>query len=215
MGSGLILKKAKKKHGLENFSKKIIIKDIIFEEIINQLEKDFINIYRNIGKAEYNIADGGSGTTGITYQHTEDWKKRMSERMKGENNHWYGKHHTEEHKKKISEILKGENCYWYGKHLTEEHKKKISEKKKGKIASETSRKKMSESRQGIKYTEERRKKIITKYGKKIINIDTGEKFDCIAEAAQKYNIKKSNISSCCVGRQKTAGGYHWRYLNND
>jgi len=61
MGSGIYLKEAKEKYGIKNFKKTIIIKDIISEEIINQLEKDFISIYRSLYKAEYNIADGGDG----------------------------------------------------------------------------------------------------------------------------------------------------------
>jgi hypothetical protein len=63
--------------------------------------------------------------------HKEDWKKKLSERMKGENNPMYGIRltgelnpmygkfgkdhpaygykHTEEHKQKISKLYKGEN----------------------------------------------------------------------------------------------------------
>lgn len=39
-------------------------------------------------------------------KHTEEWKIKHSERMKGENNPFYGKHHTEESKKKISTTKK-------------------------------------------------------------------------------------------------------------
>ena len=47
--------------------------------------------------------------------------------------------------------------------------------------------------------------------KKIICIDTGEEFNTITEASKKYNIRNSNISACCRGKLKTAGGYKWKY----
>lgn len=43
-----------------------------------------------------------------------------------------GKHHTEESKKKMSERLKGENHPLFGKHRSEETKRKISEAQRGK-----------------------------------------------------------------------------------
>jgi len=36
----------------------------------------------------------------------------------------------------------------------------------------------------------------------------------IRDVARKTNIKHQNISACCVGKQKTAGGYIWRYVND-
>ena len=47
--------------------------------------------------------------------------------------------------------------------------------------------------------------------KKVINIDTGETFNSISEAALKYGTQATHISGCCKGRRKTAGGYHWEY----
>lgn len=47
---------------------------------------------------------------------------------------------------------------------------------------------------------------------KVINLDTGEIFDSMREAGKKYNMKNPwNISLCCTGKRKTAGGYHWAY----
>ena len=59
--------------------------------------------------------------------HSEEHKKKMSERMKGKNNPFYGKHHLEETKRKISEKHKGKVSYI----MTEEIKKKISLSKMG------------------------------------------------------------------------------------
>jgi hypothetical protein len=62
---------------------------------------------------------------------TDEFKKKHSERMSGENHPFYGKHHTEEMKKIISESLMGEKHPLYGKHHKEESRKKMSEKRQG------------------------------------------------------------------------------------
>jgi len=59
---------------------------------------------------------------------SEKFKKEQSNRMKGENNHFYGKKHTEETRKKLGR--KGEKNPFFGKHHNEETKRKISEKNK-------------------------------------------------------------------------------------
>lgn len=38
-------------------------------------------------------------------------------------------------------------------------------------------------------------------------------FDSIAEAEKATGIQNQNISKCCKGKRKTAGGYKWRYDN--
>ena len=48
--------------------------------------------------------------------------------------------------------------------------------------------------------------------KKIMCIETGEVFDAIVDAANKYCINAGNIGRVCEGKRKTCGGYHWRYL---
>lgn len=49
--------------------------------------------------------------------------------------------------------------------------------------------------------------------RKTICIETNEVFDTAVEAGRKYNVTPCNINSCCQGKSKTAGGYHWEYLN--
>ncbi len=49
--------------------------------------------------------------------------------------------------------------------------------------------------------------------KKILNIETKEVFNSIIEASEKYNIGRTSITSCLNGRSKTAGGYHWEYVD--
>jgi hypothetical protein len=61
--------------------------------------------------------------------HTEEWKKEHSKRMK-ENNPFKGRNHSEETKKRLSEKAKGRTAANKGKFHNEETKRKISESQK-------------------------------------------------------------------------------------
>ena len=55
--------------------------------------------------------------------------------------------------------------------------------------------------------------------KKVICVETRQIFDSIKEACEwldiDYDISHSNISKCCNGKQKTAYGYHWKYVDTE
>lgn len=156
MGSGKHLKAAQKKYGIENFKKDILVFNIVEKSFIDLLEKEYIKFYRSIGKAEYNILDGGGGCTG--FHHSEETKHKLSEVNKG-------KRFSDETRKKLSEAQKGnQNCK--GKKLSEEHKRKLSEAHKGKLLSDKTRKKLSEAHKrqtpwnkGKQMSEEQKRKI--------------------------------------------------------
>ena len=104
-------------------------------------------------------------------------------------------------KKNNSEAQKGlqagENNPMYGKHHNEEAKSKISKANKGRKCSEETRRKLSEAN-----------------SKKVICIKTGQVFESVMEASKKTGLSShSYISNCCRGRQKTAGGFHWEFVN--
>jgi hypothetical protein len=47
-------------------------------------------------------------------------------------------------------------------------------------------------------------------------IETNEIFRNAAEASRFCGLKQGDIIYlCCKGKQKTAGGYHWEYVNED
>ena len=48
--------------------------------------------------------------------------------------------------------------------------------------------------------------------KKVLCVETGEIFESTMEAQRKTGIDRANISNVCNGRQKTSGGYHWKYV---
>ena len=117
MGSGTLLLMAKQKYGIENFSKEIIAYADTKEKL-DYLERFYIRKYKaqnkNIG---YNIQPGGGG-----YEHTEDTKQTISEKLRrphpwaqGKKNPMYGKNSEDfmkpeaiiEKRRKISIALKG------------------------------------------------------------------------------------------------------------
>jgi group I intron endonuclease len=146
-GSGILLNRAIKKYGIENFECNLIMWASSKEEL-NKLEIKYIAYY----KPEYNISTGGTGGN-----LGEKVNKLISEGQKGRISWNKGKTniYSEETRKKMSEAKKGKSSWNKGKIFSEETRKKMSEAKKGKISSmkgkhhsEKSRKKMSESRKG-------------------------------------------------------------------
>lgn len=159
---------------------------------------------------------------------------RMKEAWKDPNSIY----NSEEFRKKLSERPKGENHPMYGKHLTEEHRRKISKANKGKKVSEETKRKMSEAQSGEKngmygktHSEETRKKISEQIalrggmkGKNNPCYGRGKKVKCIelnmifdnAERAIEYLGKKcaSVIRDCCKGEYEKAYGYHWQWVED-
>ena len=145
MGSGKLIRLAQKNYGIENFTKEILYSNIQYKETADDVERFAIAKERAIGKAEYNIADGGQGGW---YNHTEEWKRKVSEAMKG---HFV----SEETKKKIVATRRLNSSY---KH-SEETKRKLSEAGKGRHPSEETKRKLSEAHRGKKASEETKRKL--------------------------------------------------------
>lgn len=118
MGSGIVLKKAKEKYGINNFSKRIV-KICKNEKEAFEQEKYYISLVDAVHNSNYyNLASGGEGGFSQFASKTEDelllWKKRMSIARKG-------RVITQEWKEKILKtkeergIGKGENNGMYGR----------------------------------------------------------------------------------------------------
>lgn len=111
----------------------------------------------------------------------------------GKNNPFYGKKHSEESKRKISEKVSGLNNPFYGKHHTEKTKEKLRCIDKSYMKTETYKKNMSNIVKGRKHSDEVKHKISVGNKKSLYN----RKFNCRSnlekEFEQKYLIEKLNL----------------------
>ena len=131
----------------------------------------------------YNCESGGNENKIVS----DESKQKLSEAKKGkycgENSPLYGKHLTEEHKSKLSKAKKGENNPMYGKHRDDETKDKI---------------RLRRNKAVVQYTKEG--EFIAEYESALV-------------AKNITGIDSSNISKCCLGKLKSAGGFKWAYKN--
>lgn len=56
------------------------------------------------------------------------------------------------------------------------------------------------------------------YHKEVFQIDKAngnliKKWESISDASRQLKIKVSNICFCCKNKNRTAGGYKWRYIS--
>ncbi len=115
-----------------------------------------------------------------------------------------GYHHSQESKikmstaKKISGSQVGEKNSFYGKTHSDKQKAKWSEERKGSRHTKETIDKLRMSK---------------KNAKSVINLNTGEKFISIAEAARFYGLKQEHISRVCRGQRKRTGGYVFEYIS--
>lgn len=232
-----ILQKAWNKYGEDSFKFETI--EICPIDELNEREKYWIDYYQcNCAKTRhgYNATDGGEGACGninvkgrIQIHNGEIQKlikpeeleyyisigfergllpktiEKMNQNrpdMSGENAPNYGKKLSEETKRKMSESQRkryeNEKGYWYGKSFSDEHKEKIGKSGLGKKRSKESIRKTSESKQ----------KPIIQYTK---NFEQIAEFSSGVEAENKTGILRSHISQCCNYKRKSAGGYKWRF----
>jgi group I intron endonuclease len=172
-GSGIYIKRAIKKYGIDNFNKYEL------EIFYNKYEADFyeklyIKFYRLENKAEYNIANGGEGASG--YNHTEEFKRKISKIHKG-NKYNLGVKRSEETKQKISKANKGKK-HGGGKR-SKETKQKMSNIYKERISEET-RQKMRDN--SLKVRQEKKEQRLNDY--KYLNKQ---------EIMKKYNISRKTV----------------------
>ena len=155
-GSNIILKRAVKKYGIDNFKFEILLycdpENCILQE---QMVMDKF-------KPEYNICQIAGSTLGMKF--SEESKRKISDALCGKKlseehkrnigdahrGHTYnlGKKHSAETKRKIGDASRGRQSPMLGRKLSEEHKKKIGVGNHGKILSDKTKRKMSEAQRG-------------------------------------------------------------------
>lgn len=48
--------------------------------------------------------------------------------------------------------------------------------------------------------------------KRVYCVELDKVFDGVRVAAKELGLHSNHISYCCNGKQKTTGGYHWKYV---
>jgi group I intron endonuclease len=164
----ILLQRAWCKHGANNFI------FVVLEVLSDTSKLNEREIYwGKLLKPEYNIAPLGGSMRG--YEHTEEARLNMSNAHKGK------KHHSEEHKKRLAERMKG-NTWNVGRKHSAEHIETRAKAHRGKIISEETKIKMSLAQKGRKLTEEHKQKLsVAKKGK---NLSDNHKKK-LSEAAKK------------------------------
>ena len=90
---------------------------------------------------------------------------------------------------KMKEARTGEKNPFYGRHLTEEHKEKIRGTRKSRDIQPVNK-------------------------RPVLCVETGVIYESTAEATRELGIHNYAIRRVCYGERKTAGGYHWEYVDD-
>lgn len=180
--------KAIKKYGWHNFIHEILYVGLNKDDA-ERIEIELISEYKTQQNQNgYNIESGGNSTGRIP----ESTRQKIKNALKGHAC-------SDETRKKISESKKGKPSPRKGIKLTPEQIQKNRESHIGQPA----------WNKGRKWSDEDKAKF---GGKAVRCIETDEVFRTMHEVERKTGIDKSSICACCKGRAKTAGGYHWEYV---
>lgn len=134
-GNGVLIQRAKRKHGESAFYPIILAKTDSKNEA-DKLERFYISLFKTLSPNGYNIALGGDGGA----IHTAAMKASISAKLKGRVSPNKGRAMSSESRKKISESL-----YAAKFRHSEEHKLRMADMFKGRIMSDETRAKMSAS----------------------------------------------------------------------
>lgn len=96
---------------------------------------------------------------------------------------------------------------------------RVSIAHKGKKHTQETKDKMSKAKKDKKQSQEHKNKIGKANSKPILQFNKSgniilRKWESVKQVSELLNIKQSNISSCCKGKQKTCGGFKWMYLED-
>lgn len=196
------------KYGWDNIKHEILETGLSKEKACAE-EKRLIAEFNSCDRAcGYNQTYGGETGPKIT----EEIKKRISDSnirhfsdvsIRNQiSKRMVGMKRSEETRRKVSAAKKGKKLPPF----SDEHKRKISEYAKKRYLDEQSR---DWQKKGIEDAKKKSKPVI-QYSLDFTEIQT---FESIKQAERMTGAKCGNISKCCNGKTKTAGGYIWRYAS--
>lgn len=182
-------------------------------ELIKECQVEELNYYERYYQEYYESVLNGlnlryTATTDKSGFMSEETKKKMSDSGKG-------KIMSEEWRKNLGLV-------WLGRNHTEETKKKMSEANKGKKKSAEHIAKLPQNQKGFKkkpHSEETKclQSLNSGKSKKVNQYDLQgnfiNQFRSGSQASRELGISVMSISSCALGKTKTAGGFKWKYEN--
>lgn len=154
-GSGVYISRAIEKYGKENFKRDIILRGDFSKEEINRFEKCIIRVQHFLGKAEYNLADGGDGgdTSRFINYKSEEYKNNVKKgTIEGRIKHYGSLENYRMHQKQTAQqnLAKDPNYYtskgMTGKHFSDETKQKMRESHLGEKNTQYGKKQSEETK---------------------------------------------------------------------
>ena len=197
------------KYGWDEGFKHLILETNLNAQEANEREKFWIEYYNSYSNG-YNKTSGGSSPKDFSdetikkiknarkkYWESEEGLKRREEMSSNMKNFW-NSFEGSQRKKEYSNIFLGSNNPMYGK----KH-------------SDITKQKQSESKKGINNCNYGKTGIKNHLSIPIVLIEKNRFFGSGRQASIITGIDASSIAKCCKGKQNTAGGYHWRYANQN
>lgn len=179
------LQKSWNKYGEENF--KFYVLEYCEKDLLDERESYYIELYDAMNrKFGYNLKSGGQASNYVCDE--------VREKISNSNKKSYQNSNLKQIRRldalnqwanpEIKQKIMGENNGMYGRHHTEEARLKMSEKRKGKPT----------------------------HTNPVLCIELNREFQSLVQAGHETGCSPSGISNVCRGKQKTCGGYHWKFL---
>ena len=172
-------------------------------------EIHYISYFKSIGCRLTNTKKGGQSPTFITSK-LSSRKGKCLEEIYGDEKGKVIKDKIRISSTKRSDYPQGKDHWNYGKHASNITKEKISKIKK------ISQFGVNNPMYGKHVSDQNKQRSSKLFAKKVIQLnlngDVIKIWDSITLAKKTLNIK-GGISNVCYGKQKTAGGYKWKYYN--
>lgn len=208
-----------RKYGEDHFFIKQL--ECCSNETLNEKEKYWIKYY-NTFLDGWNSTEGGDGN--ITW--SDEMKEQHSLLMKQYYNNNPVSLKTKEKQSKImkekwadqiyKEKLRNAQKQSYINNPNRREQQRINTLKRYEDPKEREKSSLAQQKRWSNPEEHKKASLahIKSHGKKVRCIETGEIFNCIADACEKLGKKRTatGISSCLKGNKKSAYGYHWERI---